>query len=84
MVAAHVGSKCEDLTHPTDLSTCDRDEELFQMVDVISVVRHNSKLERGDFARAALEGNFFLRGFNYLMIGKKVDDAPAQRGAKAS
>jgi len=39
------------------------------------VVRHNAKLERGDFARAALEGNFFMRGFNYLMIGKKVLDA---------
>ena len=35
VVAAHVGSKCEDLTHPTDLSTCDRDEELFQMVDAL-------------------------------------------------
>lgn len=51
-----------------------RMRELFTMIDVVCVVRHNAKLERGDFARAALEGNFFMRGFNYLMIGKKVDD----------
>jgi hypothetical protein len=61
-----------------------RMRRLFQMVDVVAVVRHNSKLERGDFARAAVEGNFFLRGFNYLLIAKKVDGAPRQRGAKAS
>jgi DNA modification methylase len=58
-----------------------RMRRLFTMVDVISVVRHNSKLERGDFARAAIEGNFFLRGFNYLMIGKKVtSSAPLGEG----
>jgi len=49
-----------------------RMRRLFTMIDVICVVRHNSKLERGDFARSAIEGNFFLRGFNYLMIAKKV------------
>ena len=57
-----------------------RMRRLFTMIDVVCVVRHNAKLERSDFARAALEGNFFLRGFNYLMIAKKVDDAPATRG----
>ena len=33
VVAAHVGSKCKDLSNPTDVSSCDRDEELFHMID---------------------------------------------------
>ena len=40
-------------------------------VDVIAVTRHNQKLERGNWRKAAEEGNFFLRGFNYLFICKK-------------
>ncbi len=40
----------------------------FSPVDIVSVVRHNQKLERGNWRRAAEEGNFFLRGFNYLFI----------------
>jgi SAM-dependent methyltransferase len=45
--------------------------EKFQPVDIISVVRHNQKLQRGNWRKAAEEGNFFLRGFNYLFIMKK-------------
>ena len=40
----------------------------FTPVDVIAVVRHNKTLEMGNYRRAAEEGNFFLRGFNYLFI----------------
>lgn len=47
----------------------------FRPVDIIAVVRKNQKLDRGNWRRAAEEGNFFLRGFNYLLIFKK------QRGA---
>lgn len=46
----------------------------FQPVDIICVVRKNAKLEKGNWHKAAAEGNFFLRGFNYLFIMKKVDD----------
>lgn len=45
--------------------------ERFQPVDIIAVVRHNAKLKRGNWLKAAEEGNFFLRGFNYLFIMKK-------------
>lgn len=45
--------------------------ERFKPVDVIAVVRQNRKLEMGNWRRAAEEGNFFLRGFNYLFIMKK-------------
>jgi len=43
----------------------------FKPVDIICVARRNAKLDRGNFRRAAEEGNFFLRGFNWLLIGKK-------------
>jgi DNA modification methylase len=43
-------------------------------VDIIAVVRHNKTLAMGNYRMAAEEGNFFLRGFNYLMIFAK--DAP--------
>lgn len=55
----------------------------FEPVDVVCVVRQNRKLEKGNWHRAAEEGNFFLRGFNYLLIFKKqegeADPAPAPR-----
>jgi 5'-nucleotidase len=35
VVAAHVGSKCKDLDKPTDTSSCDREEELFKMIEAI-------------------------------------------------
>jgi len=43
----------------------------FTPVDIISVVRHNQKLKRGNWHREAINGNFFMRGFNYLFIMKK-------------
>ncbi len=41
-------------------------------IDIVSVVRHNKTLKMGNYRRAAEEGNFFLRGFNYLFIMRKV------------
>jgi DNA modification methylase len=38
----------------------------FKPVDIISVVRHNRKLKRGNWHREAIKGNYFIRGFNYL------------------
>jgi hypothetical protein len=40
--------------------------------DIVSVVRHNKTLDMGNYRKAADEGNFFLRGFNYLFIMKKA------------
>ena len=52
--------------------------ELFQMlrkrlepVDVVSVVRHNRTLEQANHRKAAVDGNYFLRGFNYLFVMRK-------------
>jgi hypothetical protein len=51
--------------------------KLFKPVDIICVVRHNAKLKRSHWHKAAEEGNFFLRGFNYLLIMKKETAAAA-------
>ena len=40
----------------------------FKPVDIIAVARHNKTLAMGNYHRAAEEGNFFLRGFNYCFI----------------
>jgi adenine-specific DNA-methyltransferase len=52
--------------------------EIFEMakkhfipIDVVSVVRHNKTLEMGNYRKAADEGGFFLRGFNYLLLFRK-------------
>ncbi len=48
--------------------------ERFRPIDIICVVRHNAKLKRGNWHKAAQEQNFFLRGFNYLFIMKRQDE----------
>jgi adenine-specific DNA-methyltransferase len=47
--------------------------QTLKVVDIVSVVRHNKSLELGNHRKAAEEGNFFLRGFNYLFIAQKPD-----------
>lgn len=46
-------------------------QKRFKPVDIIAVVRHNKTLKRNHWHTAAVEGNYFLRGFNYLLIFKK-------------
>jgi DNA modification methylase len=43
----------------------------FEPVDIVAVTRRNKTLEMGNYRKAADEGNFFLRGFNYLFIMRK-------------
>ncbi len=57
-------------------------KKLFEPVDIISVVRHNKTLEMGNYRAAAEEGNFFLRGFNYLFIMRKELPPKADRPRK--
>jgi len=44
----------------------------FEPVDIIAVTRHNKTLTMGNYRAAAEEGNFYLRGFNYLFIMQKA------------
>jgi DNA modification methylase len=43
----------------------------FEPADIVAVTRHNKTLEMGNYRRAAEEGNYFLRGFNYLFVMHK-------------
>jgi SAM-dependent methyltransferase len=45
----------------------------FEPIDHVCVVRHNKGLKKGNWHEAAERDNFFLRGFNHLIIGKKID-----------
>lgn len=45
----------------------------FKPIDIVAVVRHNRTLKRNHWHTAAVEGNYFLRGFNYLIIMKKEE-----------
>lgn len=54
--------------------------QVFTPVDIVCVTRHNRTMKRYHWHKAALEGNFFLRGFNYLFIMKKENAAsPKQK-----
>lgn len=48
----------------------------FEPVDIVAVVRNNRTLLRNHWHTAALEGNYYLRGFNYLFILKKPGGRP--------
>ncbi|MCU0689307.1 MAG: hypothetical protein MUE97_06165 [Phycisphaerales bacterium] len=46
--------------------------ERFEPVDIIAVVRYNHKLDKPNWHKAAIAENFYLRGFNYLLLGRKA------------
>ncbi|MBP7738682.1 MAG: DNA methylase [Spirochaetes bacterium] len=47
-------------------------EKQFEPVDIIAVKRHNAKLQKRNWHTAAIEHNYFLRGFHYLFIMRKA------------
>ncbi len=49
--------------------------DYFRPVDIIAVVRGNTKLQRGNWHKSAEQDNFFLRGFNYLFVMKKEGES---------
>lgn len=48
-------------------------ERRFTAIDHVAVVRGSNKLEDVRYRKAAEEGNFFLRGFNHLLIFQKAE-----------
>ena len=56
--------------------------EFFTPIDIIAVVRHNKTLQMGNYRKAADEGNFYLRGFNYLFIMQKPEAPKPEKKAK--
>ena len=61
--------------YPIGFELFDRLRKRFEPIDIISVVRHSKTLEMGNYRKAAEEGNFFLRGFNYLFVMRKAEAA---------
>lgn len=57
-------------------------ERRFRPIDHIAVVRGNRTLEKPAYHRAAYEGNFFLRGFQHLLIFKKERAEGGSTGTK--
>lgn len=45
--------------------------QTFEPVDIVCVTRHNRKMKRNHWHTSAIEGNYYLRGFNYLFIMRK-------------
>ena len=45
----------------------------FRLIDHICITRRNRQLKQGGQKKAAVEGNFFLRGFNHLILVKKEE-----------
>ncbi len=56
----------------------------FVPIDIVSVVRRNKSLLKGNFHQAAERDNFFLRGFNYLFLARKPDEAPRRRDRRSA
>jgi DNA modification methylase len=67
----HGGKPGVGAFHPIGFELFARLRARFEPVDIIAVTRHNKTLEMGNYRKAAEEGNFFLRGFNYLFIMKR-------------
>ncbi len=57
--------------------------QVFEVVDHIAVVRGNKDLDKGNYHKAAEETNFFLRGFNHLLILRKPEADPNQPPPRA-
>ncbi|HOZ47711.1 MAG TPA: DNA methyltransferase [Candidatus Hydrogenedentes bacterium] len=56
-------------------------ESHFQTVDIIAVTRRNRTLMRRHYHSEAVKGNYFLRGFNYLFIMRRIAPVNPQRAA---
>ena len=57
--------------YPLGFEIFEAAREGFIPLDVVAVTRHNKTLEMGNYRKAADDGGFFLRGFNYLMLFRK-------------
>jgi hypothetical protein len=63
---------------PVGLQLLAQVADVLDLVDVVCVVRHNRTLELGNYHKAARDQNFYLRGFNYLLLGRKPVPPPAR------
>ncbi len=65
---------------PIGFEVFERLRRRFEPVDQVAVVRHNRTLLRNHWHTAAIEGNYYLRGFNHLFIMyKRPEEGKAPR-----
>jgi DNA modification methylase len=66
--------------YPIGFRAFDLLRKRFLPLDIVSVVRQNAALEKGNYRRAAVDQGFLMRGFNYLFVlrktPKRTSDAP--------
>jgi DNA modification methylase len=74
--SARAGSDSGGGFWPLGFELFEMAREHFRPHDIVCVVRHNKTLDMGNYRKAADEGGFFLRGFNYLMLFRKKDGPP--------
>jgi DNA modification methylase len=69
---------------PVGFKIYERLTKYFEPVDIICVARRNQTSNTGIWYNRALRFNFFLRGFKYLLIVKKItpESAPSTREIK--
>jgi adenine-specific DNA-methyltransferase len=70
--------------YPIGFELFERLRKRFEPVDIVAVVRHNKTLKMGNYRAAAEEGNFFLRGFNYLFIMQKLAEPETENRANVA
>lgn len=58
--------------------------ERFIPVEHVAVVRHHGSLKRNHWHTSAIEGNYFLRGFNHLFVFLKDSPVVKSKGRSAS
>lgn len=56
---------------PVGMQLCAIAQTALQLLDIVAVTRHNKSLLMGNYRKAAVEQNFYLRGFNYLFLFRK-------------
>jgi adenine-specific DNA-methyltransferase len=62
---------------PLGFELFDLARQVLAPIDMICVTRRNRTLDQGNYRKAADEGGFFLRGFNHLMLFRKLDKRQA-------
>lgn len=62
--------------HPIGFTLFEMLARRLSPVDIVAVTRHNRTLTMGNYRKSAEEGNFYLRGFNYLLIFYKPGRFP--------
>ena len=75
-----IGDQCKKKTFvPVGFRLYDILTKYFEPIDLVCISRHNQTSNTPIWHERARRFNFYLRGFKYLLIMRKVEIAPAQK-----